>query len=160
MSQVTGASERGGGRRDRQNRAVLPPSEPTAARALRFEQAIVTVALLAGFVFRVALVIPIVGVLLAAPLVAGSKANGFARAYDALFGRARPPRSGEETPIARFTRLVEVGLLAAGTVLVVFRASGFAWVFALPVAVITGVAATTGINLVAVAHDRGGRGAR
>jgi hypothetical protein len=45
--------------------------------------------------------------------------------------------------------LVEIGLLAVGTLVSLLGAQGFAWVFGLPVAAITGIAATTGFNVVA-----------
>ena len=62
--------------------------------------------------------------------------------------------------MTRVTRLVEIALLALGTLFGLLGAHAFAWVFGLPVAAITGIAATTGINLVALALDRGGRRSR
>jgi hypothetical protein len=134
---------------------TLPPEpEPTDARALRFEQAVVTVALLAGFVFGVPLVIPVVALLLGAAVVAGARANAFFQVYDALFGRQGSVRIGETIALARRTRIVEAGLLLVATVFVLVDLAGLAWVFALPVAAITGLGATTGIDLVALVRDR------
>jgi Domain of unknown function (DUF4395) len=133
------------------------PTEPADAGALRFEQAIVALALLSAFVFRLAWVVPLVGVLILAALIGGHAGNVFARVYDAALAPRLGPRAGDETPAdTRLTRAVEVVLLAAGSLLVVLGALGLAWVFALVVAAITVVAATTGINLVASARDRRG----
>jgi hypothetical protein len=127
------------------------------SRALRFEQAIIAIALLTGFVFRWFWMIPLVGVLLLAPLVAGGRANLFARIYEGTLGAHLAAHPAiESAGTTRFTRLVEVALLALGSLFVFLGADGFGWVFALPVAAITVVAATTGINLVAVVRDRRG----
>jgi hypothetical protein len=71
-----------------------------------------------------------------------------------LFRGPRVQHTGETAAITRLTRAVEAGLLVVASVLVVIGADGFAWVFALPVAAITGLAATTGINVVALARER------
>jgi hypothetical protein len=136
---------------------AAPANEPTDPRALRFEQVVVTIALLAGFVFGIPLVIPVVAVLLAIALGAGSRANVFTRAHEAIFRRTLPPAAAvayEPPAVTRLTRLVEVGLLALGSLFVAFGVGALPWVFALPVAAITGLAATTGINLVARLNDR------
>jgi hypothetical protein len=170
VSEVTAGGDPGGapaGDRTLQTRAVRPLPSPTGGRALRFEQAVVTVVLLAGFVFRVPWVIPAVAVLLGAAAVAGPRANVFARSYEYLFfhGAARPDAAAparriapEPAAITRVTRTVEVVLLLVASVLVALGAEGLAWAFALPVAAITGVAVTTGVNLVALVHDRSRRG--
>jgi hypothetical protein len=133
---------------------VPPHLAPTDPRALRFEQAVVTIALLAGFVFRVPWVVLAVTVLLGAALAAGPRGNLFVNLYDALFRGPRVVRTGEPADVTRLTRAVEVGLLVVASVLVLLGADGFAWVFALVVAAITGLAATTGINLVALVRER------
>jgi hypothetical protein len=138
--------------------AVRPPPEPTDARALRYEQAIVTIVLLTGFVFRVGWVIPVLALLIGLAAFAGPDANVFGRSYAYLFfGRAPASRAPEAPGVTRATRLVEAGLLLAGSVLFLLGADAFAWVFALPVAAITGLAATTGINLVALVLERSQR---
>jgi hypothetical protein len=131
--------------------------EPTGARALRFEQTIVTVALLAGFVFRLAWMVPVVTVLVAGT-VAGPRTNVFTRAYDYLFfGPASADRPNEPAAVTRLTRWVEFGGLALATVTVLLGVDGLAWLLALVVAAITGVAATTMINVVALVRDRARR---
>jgi hypothetical protein len=130
------------------------PDAPIDPRALRFEQAVVTVALLAGFVFGLPLVIPAVGVLLALAVGAGERANLFTRSHEAIFGRSVAFRVAEPLAVTRLTRLVEIGLLALGSLFVLFGVGALPWVFALPVAAITGLAATTGINVVARLNDR------
>src|SRR5690242_5074613 len=131
------------------------PAEPSnTAGPLRFEQVIVAVVLLAGFVFRVPWVMPAVAVLLLLALV-GPATNAFTRGYDVLFpsratAAGHPPRPAEAPGVTLITRLVETGLLALGTLFAVLGLPGFAWVFGLPVAAITGVAATTHINVVAL----------
>jgi hypothetical protein len=137
---------------------VARTPEPADPRALRFEQAVVAVVLLSGFVFRIVWVVPGVGVLLLVAVVTGERANAFARVYDALFGDRLDPRAGTESPDGtRVTRSVEVALLAVGSLWVFLGVSGLAWVFALPVAAITAIAATTGINLVSLLRDRRAR---
>jgi hypothetical protein len=141
--------------RTRQNPPVpAPPDASIDPRALRFEQAVVTIALLAGFVFGLPLVIPLVAVLLAVAVGAGERANVFTRAHAALFGRSASFRIAEPAAVTRLTRLVVVGLLALGSLFVLFGVGALPWVFALPVAAITGLAATTGINVVARLNDR------
>jgi hypothetical protein len=135
---------------------ALPAENP---RALRFEQAIVTIALLAGFVFGIPLVILVVAVVLGAALVAGPKANVLGRAYEKLFPANTRLRRVPVEPasLTRVTRAIEVGLLLVASLFVAFGAHGLAWTFALPVAAITGLAATTGINVVAFVYDRSAR---
>jgi hypothetical protein len=141
--------------RTRQNPPVpAPPDASIDPRALRFEQAVVTIALLAGFVFGLPLVIPLVAVLLAVAVGAGERANVFTRAHAALFGRSASFQIAEPAAVTRLTRLVEVGLLALGSLFVLFGVGALPWVFALPVAAITGLAATTGIHVVARLNDR------
>lgn len=141
-----------------------PPPPPNAG-ALRFEQGVVAIILLGGFVFRIVWVLPIVLVLLTIPLAFGEPTNVFARIYGSLFApdtgdaadAANPAaarRPAEPLATTRFTRLVEVLLLALGTVFGAAGIRGLAWVFGLPVAAITAVAATTGINVVARLRDR------
>jgi hypothetical protein len=137
---------------------VRPPPEPTDVRALRFEQAIVTIVLLTGFVFRVGWVLPALTLLIGAAALVGPGANVFARSYAYLFfGRAPVDHTAEPPRVTRTTRLVEAGLLLAASAVFLLGADGLAWVLALPVAAITGVAATTGINLVALVLERSQR---
>jgi hypothetical protein len=125
---------------------------------LRFEQVVVTVVLLAGFVFRVPWVVPVLALLLGAAALAGPAANVFGRSYAYLFfGRTPVERAAEPPRVTRITRLVETGLLLAASVVFLLGADGFAWALALPVAAITGLAATTGINLVALVLERSER---
>src|SRR4051794_35165182 len=94
---------RAGGLRTSRIAAVVPEPDPVHARALRFEQSVVTVALLAGFVFGVPWTIPSVAVVLAAATV-DPRANVLRRAYDAL--STRPPdvdRAGEPADVTRLT---------------------------------------------------------
>jgi hypothetical protein len=129
------------------------PARPSDGRGLRLEQGTVAIALLAGFVFRVPWVMTILAVLLALTLFSPGT-NLFLRAHDALFaGRATDERHPEAPGLTFVTRLVEIGLLALGTVVWLLGAPGFAWVFGLPVAAITGIAATTGFNVVAFLLD-------
>jgi hypothetical protein len=124
------------------------PQSPSEARGLRLEQGTVAIALLAGFVFRVPWVMLIVAVLLLLTLFSPAT-NVFLRAHDLLFPDHEPDAHHREAPgITLITRLVEVGLLAVGTLVSLLGAQGFAWVFGLPVAAITGIAATTGFNVV------------
>jgi hypothetical protein len=79
-----------------------------------------------------------------------------ALAYEKLFpAHARSRRApAEPGALTRVTRGVEVALLLVASLFLAFGSSGLAWTFALPVAAITGLAATTGINVVAFVYDR------
>jgi hypothetical protein len=135
----------------------VPEPEVPDARALRFEQSVIAVVLLVAFVFGTVLLIPVTGVVLAAALLFGPPGNLLRRAYDALFkARVGVDRTGEAPEVTRMTRTVEVVLLAIGSFFGLVGVSPLAWLFSLPVAAITLVAATTGINLVAAARDRRG----
>jgi hypothetical protein len=95
---------------------------------------------------------------LVAGTVVGPRTNVFTRAYDYLFfGPASADRPNEPAAVTRLTRWVEFAVLALATVLVLLGADGLAWVLALVVAVVTGLAATTMINVVAVVRDRARR---
>jgi hypothetical protein len=135
---------------------VTPAPEPaprSEARGLRLEQGTVAIALLAGFVFRVPWVMVIVALLLLLTLFSPAT-NLFLRAHDLLFSGQEPDPHHREPPgITFITRLVEIALLALGTLVSLLGAQGFAWVFGLPVAAITGIAATTGFNVVAFLLD-------
>jgi hypothetical protein len=129
------------------------PQLPGDARGLRLEQGTVAIALLAGFVFREPWVMLIVALLLLLTLFSPAT-NLFLRAHDLLFPGHEPDAHHREAAgITLMTRLVEIALLGLGTLVAVLGAQGFAWVFGLPVAAITGVAATTGFNLVAFLFD-------
>jgi hypothetical protein len=141
--------------RAHQNHGVPPAAETPDARALRFEQAVVAIVLLVGFVFGWPLLVPAVGVVLAAPVVIGPQANVLRRAYDTvLAGRVGVDRTGEPPETTHLTRVVEVVLLSIATVFVALDVPVLVWLFGLSVVAITAVAATTGVNLVAVVSDR------
>jgi hypothetical protein len=137
-----------------------PPDDAGApdAFALRFEQALVSVVLLAGFVFRIVWVLPVVALVIAGALL-GPTTDGPRRLYQALFGeRSAVGHPAEPPALTRLTRLVELGLLAVAMLFVLAGAAGFGWVFALAAAAITLIGSTTGVNLVALVRDRRKRG--
>jgi hypothetical protein len=139
----------------------VPTAETPDARALRFEQGVLAVILLVGFVFRTALLVPLSALIVLAAVLFGPQGNVLRLGYDAVFKtRVGVDRTGEAPEVTRVTRIVEAVLLVLGSVFVLIGVTPMAWLLALPVAAITAVAATTGINLVAAVRDRGGRSGR
>jgi hypothetical protein len=137
----------------------VPTAEIPDARALRFEQGAIAVILLVGFVFRTALLVPVTALVVLAAVLFGPQGNVLRLGYDAAFkAHAGVDRTGEAPEVTRVTRIVEAVLLVLGSVFVLIGVTPMAWLLALPVAAITGIAATTGVNLVAMVRDRGTSG--
>ncbi len=128
------------------------------ARSGRFEQAIVVVVLLAGFVFQQAWSIPIAAVVAGAGAVMGPK-SPFARFWDAVIAPRRPSQSPFEAAIIgqRQTFLLFMGLTIA-TLLFLADAIALASIIAAFVAVVGALGATGVVNVSAEIQRRGTRG--
>src|SRR5215475_13929443 len=82
------------------------------ARAVRFELAVIAVALLGAFVFRVKWVVPVLAVVVAVGVGFGARANLFRRVFSAV-GAARLGPATVTVPAraVRFSELFAVAML-------------------------------------------------
>jgi hypothetical protein len=120
--------------------------EPIDPRGPRFNQAVVSGALLVGFVGDWRLVVPGVAALLLVGAVFGPRWNPLQRLYAAVIRpRLAPPASLEDPRAPRFASAVGVAFLAASTVAFLAGSTTLGWVLAIIVAFLAGLAAATGI---------------
>jgi hypothetical protein len=123
-------------------------SEPTPIdpRGPRFNQAVLTVALLAGFLADWWPVVPAFAAVLVLGAAFGPRYGPFLRLYaDAIRPRLGPPDELEDPRPPRFAAAVGVLFLGAATVAFLAGAAGAGWTLALVVAALAGLAASTGI---------------
>lgn len=119
---------------------------PIDPRGPRFNQAVLAVALLGGFLLDWRWVIPVWSVVLAASAISGARYGPFLRLYaSAIRPRLGPPRHLEDPRPPRFAASVGTGFLILGTVALVAGLPGVAWALALVVAVLAALAAATGL---------------
>ena len=129
--------------------------QPVDARGMRFEQGVVAVAILAGFVFRVPWVLPALAAILVTATFGGPRLNLLLRIYDALLARRMgTPVLLEDGDEARIADLIRVGMLVAATVALLVDLGGIAWIIALVQAFVSALRATAGIHLGAGVYDR------
>lgn len=123
-----------------------PRPKPIDARGPRFNQGVLTLALLAGFVFDARWVIPAWGVVLLLSSLGGSDLGPFLRLYrDVIKPRLSPPTEIEDPRPPRFAATVGTVFLGAGTLALLAGVPGLAWGLALIVAALAALAAVTGI---------------
>ena len=137
--------------------AAMDPAggSPVDARRARFEQGVVAVSILAGFVFRVPLVLPFVAAVLAAGVAFGSQANVLHRLFDAaLAPRLGPPVHVDDPDETRFADLLAAALLGLASLLLLVDLGGIAWILALVQAVASALRATAGIHVGASLYAR------
>jgi Domain of unknown function (DUF4395) len=119
---------------------------PIDPRGPRFNQAVLTVALLAGFVLGAKAVVPIFAVVLSLGAALGPRWGPMLRLYAELIKpRLGPPHELEDPRPPRFAAAVGVVFLTGATVAFALGATAVGWVLALIVAALAGLAATTGI---------------
>ncbi|MBW3668665.1 MAG: DUF4395 domain-containing protein [Actinobacteria bacterium] len=119
---------------------------PIDARGPRFNQGVLTVALLGGFVADARLVVPAFAVVLLLGAAFGPRYGPFLRLYaEAIKPRLGPPAELEDPRPPRFAAAVGVVFLTAATVAFAAGAVGVGWALALVVAALAGLAAATGI---------------
>jgi MFS family permease len=132
---------------------MAPTSSPTPAspkpidpRGPRFNQAVLAVALVLGFVLQQWWVAPLFAVVLFLGAAFGPAYGPFLRLYvEAIKPRLAPPTELEDPRPPRFAAAVGVLFLGAATVAFLAGATVVGWVLALIVAALAGLAATTGI---------------
>lgn len=122
---------------------VLRPIDP---RGPRFNQGVLTVALLGGFVADARLVVPVFAVVLLLGAAFGPRYGPFLRFYaEVIKPRLGPPAELEDPRPPRFAAAVGVVFLGAASIAFALGASGVGWALGLVVAALAGLAATTGI---------------
>ena len=125
------------------NSATPKPIDP---RGPRFNQAVLTLALLVGFVAQWWPIAPIMAAVLLLGAALGPRYGPFLRLYaDLIRPRLSPPGELEDPRPPRFAAVVGVVFLAAATVAFVVGTDLVGWILALVVAGLAGLAATTGI---------------
>ena len=119
---------------------------PIDPRGPRFNQAVMTVALLAGFLLDLRVVVPVFAVVLLLGAAFGPRYGPFLRLYaEVIKPRLAPPAELEDPRPPRFAAAVGVVFLGAATVAFAAGAVGLGWALALVVAALAGLAAVTGI---------------
>jgi hypothetical protein len=120
--------------------------KPIDPRGPRFNQAVLTVALLVGFLVDAKVVVPVFAVVLLLGAAFGSKYGPFLRLYaDVIRPRLQPAADLEDPRPPRFAAAIGVAFLTAATIAFAAGASGLGWALALIVAALAGLAAVTGI---------------
>ena len=127
--------------------AARPTPRPIDPRGPRFNQAVLAVGLLVGFVVDVRAAIPFFAVVLLLGAAFGPKYGPFLRLYGSVIRpRLRPPAELEDPRPPRFAAAVGVVFLGSATIALAAGAPpGVAWGLALVVAALAGLAAVTGI---------------
>jgi hypothetical protein len=120
--------------------------EPIDPRGPRFNQAVLAVSLLVGFVLDWRWVVPVFAGVLALGAAFGPRWGPFLRLYAvAIRPRLGPPSELEDPRPPRFAAALGVLFLVAGDVAFLAGAPGIGWTLALLVAGLAGLAAVTGI---------------
>lgn len=134
------------------------PVEGVDARTDRVAQAVVGVALLSGFVFRIAWLVPALALLLTIAALAGPQANGLHRVYERWIA-PRLPRASDTNaepviaaPTVRAQDALAAAILVVASLAFVFGIGLVGWLLAIAEAVIAILAATTGIHVAERLH--------
>ncbi len=119
---------------------------PIDPRGPRFNQAVLAIGLLVGFVVDLRAAIPFFATVLLLGAAFGPKYGPFLRLYASVIRpRLRPPAELEDPRPPRFAAAVGVAFLGSGTVALAAGAPAVAWGLALVVAALAGLSAVTGI---------------
>ena len=122
------------------------PPKPIDPRGPRFNQAVLTVALLGAFLLDAEPVVPVFAVVLFLGAAFGPRYGPFLRLYaEVIRPRLAPPSELEDPRPPRFAAAVGVLFLAGATVAFLAGAEALGWALALIVAALAGLAAVTGI---------------
>lgn len=126
-------------------------------RASRFEQAIVVVILLAGFVFRQAWSIPAAGIVAALGVLLGDR-SPVLRLWNQVVAPRRPPATTfEPAPIAQTQSMLIFGGLALAALVLLAGSVALASIIAAVVAVVAALGATGVMSTAAELRRRGQR---
>ena len=119
---------------------------PIDPRGPRFNQAVIAAMLLVGFLLDWRPIVPAVAFVLALGAVLGPRFGPFLALYaHVVRPRLPPPAELEDPRPPRFAATLGVVVLAASTVAFLAGAAAVGWVLALLVALLAGLAASTGI---------------
>lgn len=119
---------------------------PIDPRGPRFNQAVLAVALLGGFLADWRPVVPVFAGVLLLGAAFGPRYGPFLFLYAKLVRpRLGPPAELEDPRPPRFAATVGVAFLSAGTLAFAAGHPGVGWALALVVAILAGLSATTGI---------------
>ena len=122
------------------------PPKPIDPRGPRFNQGVITVALLAAFLADWKPMVPVIGVVLLLSAAGGSQWGPFLRLYrDAIRPRLSPPGGLEDPRGPQFAATIGTVFLAGSTIAHLAGAAALGWGLALVVAALAGLAAVTGI---------------
>ena len=119
---------------------------PIDPRGPRTNQAVLAVALLAGFLADARAIVPVFAGVLFLGAAFGPRYGPVLRFYaEVIKPRLAPPTELEDPRPPRFAAAVGVIFLAAATIAFAAGAPGLGWALALVVAALAGLAAVTGI---------------
>lgn len=119
---------------------------PIDPRAPRFNQAVLTVGLLAGFLLDIPAVAPLFAFVLFLGAAFGPRYGPFLRIYGQFVKpHLDPPDFLEDPRPPRFAATIGVSFLSAATLVFLAGVPGLAWGLTLLVAALAGLAASTGI---------------
>lgn len=125
---------------------AAPTPTPIDARGPRFNQAVLAIALLTGFLLDVRAVVPLFAAVLFLGAAFGPRYGPFLRLYaEVIKPRLGPATHLEDPRPPRFAAAVGVAFLLAASTAFAAGAPGLAWGLALIVAGLAGLAAATGI---------------
>ncbi len=114
-------------------------------RPLRFEQGVLALLLLVGFVFQLELLIPVVTVLLAVSGALGPRRAPLPRLFSATVGdRLERTDALVDVQIVRLSVMVQTGVLVVASLLVFLGVGFLAWIIALAVVATSAYDAATG----------------
>jgi len=124
---------------------VAAPS-PIDPRGPRFNQAVLTVVLLVAFVGDLRFLVPVMALVLFLGAAFGAPYGPFLRLYATVIRpRLAPPKHLEDPRPPRFAATVGTVFLAASSIAFLLDAQVLAWALTLVVAVLAGLAATSGL---------------
>ena len=131
------------------------PSASTDARGDRIVQALVGVLLLAGFVFREPIIVPILGLVLFLGALRGPVTNLLHRAYGAWLQPRLGPGGGTIDPqTIRAQDAFAAIVLGVASLAFAVGLAGFGWLLVVAEAVVAVLAATTMVHLGARLTER------
>lgn len=114
-------------------------------RPLRFEQGVVALVLLIGFVFQFELLIPVVTVVLAVSGAVGPRRAPLPQLFSAVVGdRLDPPDVFVDRQTVRLSVVIQTGALLVASFLVFLDLGFLAWFIALAVVATSALDAATG----------------
>lgn len=119
---------------------------PIDPRAPRFNQAVLTVVLLVAFIGDLRFLVPVMAVVLFVGAAFGARYGPFLRLYSSLLKPRLPaPKHLEDPRPPRFAAAVGTVFLVAASLAFLLGAQVLAWTLTLVVALLAGLAASSGL---------------